>query len=99
MYLPLECVADAETFADEHFNVNHENMINNQRCNELNPFENSTVLFSANVNRSNHQISITLNSLSPYTLYELFIAYVYINRLGPFSKPAEVFRTTEDGKL
>ncbi|CAH8655572.1 unnamed protein product [Schistosoma haematobium] len=96
VYLPLECVTDAETFADEHFNVNHENMINNQRCNELNPFENSTVLFSANVNRSNHQISITLNSLSPYTLYELFIAYVYINRVGPFSKPAEVFRTTED---
>ncbi|CAH8663900.1 unnamed protein product [Schistosoma rodhaini] len=96
MYLPLECVMDTERFVDEHFNVNPENTIGIQRCNELNPLENSIFLYSANVNRSNHQISISLNSLSPYTLYELFVAYVYTNRVGPFSRPAEVFRTIED---
>ncbi|XP_018653848.1 hypothetical protein Smp_171680 [Schistosoma mansoni] len=51
MYLPLECVMDTERFVDEHFNVNPENTIGNQRCNELNPLENSIFLYSANVNR------------------------------------------------
>ncbi|CAH8592572.1 unnamed protein product [Schistosoma turkestanicum] len=96
IYLPIECVTDRDNFSDNHFSVNQDNENDNHPCNELNQSENSTFLHSVNMNRSNRRISLVLNSLSPYTLYELFVAYVYPHRIGPFSKPAEVFRTNED---
>ncbi|KAK4475634.1 hypothetical protein MN116_000905, partial [Schistosoma mekongi] len=96
VYVPVECVTNSESFANDKFSINHNNLSNSNHCKEINKNKESASIYSANVNNSNNQISIILKSLSPYSLYELYIAYVYTHQIGPFSKPAEIFRTHED---
>ncbi|TNN16019.1 Protein sidekick, partial [Schistosoma japonicum] len=96
VYVPVECVTNSESFAKHKFRINHNNLSTSIHCKKLNQIKESAFIYSANVNNSNNQISIVLKSLSPYSLYELYIAYVYTHQIGPFSKPAEIFRTHED---
>ncbi|CAH8605936.1 unnamed protein product [Heterobilharzia americana] len=94
LFLPLKCVGKGNVDTRSTLSVNGIGINDSFLCNEINLHGNFS--FIRRRKKNNHHVVIILKLLNAYTLYEMHIAYVYSNQIGPFSEPAEVFRTHED---